>query len=106
MRNTDLLLYPFVDMGMQPRQKRKALLYAGIGFVLMGVVSMVLTYMLLYWSNSIRDDGPNNAEGLRQRVIKLSMSMDDAVPPCFTPYLFLPQKHHSNNNHNHHMKEG
>jgi hypothetical protein len=48
MRNTDLLLYPFVDIGMQARQKRKALLYAGIGFVLMGVVSMVLTYMLLY----------------------------------------------------------
>lgn len=48
MRKTDLLVYPVVDMGMQPRQKRKALLYAGIGFVLMGVVSMVLTYMLLY----------------------------------------------------------
>jgi hypothetical protein len=48
MSNTDLLLYPFGDIGMLPRQKRKALLYAGIGFVLIGVVSMVLTYMLLY----------------------------------------------------------
>lgn len=48
MSNTDLLLYPLSDIGMQLRQKRKALLYAGIGFVLLGVVSMVLTYMLLY----------------------------------------------------------
>lgn len=50
IRNTDLLLYPFGDTGMQPQQKRKALLYAGIGFVLIGAISMVLTYMLLYWS--------------------------------------------------------
>jgi hypothetical protein len=48
IRNTDLLHCPFGDIGMQLRQKRKALLYAGIGFILIGVVSMVLTYMLLY----------------------------------------------------------
>lgn len=46
MSNTDLPLYSFGDIGMQIRQKRKALLYAGIGFVLIGVVSMVLTYTL------------------------------------------------------------
>jgi hypothetical protein len=46
--NTHLLLYPLGDIGMQLSQKRKALLYAGIGFVLIGVVSLVLTYMLLY----------------------------------------------------------
>jgi hypothetical protein len=48
MRKTDLLPYPFGDIGMQFRQKKKALLYAGIGFVLIGAVSMVLTYLLLY----------------------------------------------------------
>lgn len=46
--NTDLLLYPFGHTVMQLRQKRKALLYAGIGFVLIGIVSMVLTYIILY----------------------------------------------------------
>jgi hypothetical protein len=48
MRKTDLLVYLFGDIGMQSRQKRMALLYAGIGFVLIGVLSMVLTYLLLY----------------------------------------------------------
>lgn len=46
--NTDLLLHSFDEISMQLRQKRKALLYAGIGFVLIGIVSMVLTYILLY----------------------------------------------------------
>ncbi|MDQ3888175.1 MAG: hypothetical protein M3251_02765 [Thermoproteota archaeon] len=45
---TDLLLHSFDEISMRLRQKRKALLYAGIGFVLIGMVSMVLTYMLLY----------------------------------------------------------
>jgi ABC-type lipoprotein release transport system permease subunit len=48
MRNTDLLLYPFDNMGMQPRQKMRMFLYAGIGFAVIGTVSMVLTYMLSY----------------------------------------------------------
>ena len=46
--NTDLLLHSFDEIIMQPREKRKALLYAGIGFVLIGIVSMILTYVLLY----------------------------------------------------------
>jgi hypothetical protein len=33
---------------MHPRQKKKVFLYAGIGFVSIGVLSIVLTYMLLY----------------------------------------------------------
>ncbi len=60
--NTDLLHCPFGDIGMQLRQKRKVLLYAGIGFILIGVLSMVLTYMLLYWSNSIKDDALSDAD--------------------------------------------
>ena len=36
------------EITMQLREKRKALLYAGIGFVLIGIVSIILTYMLLY----------------------------------------------------------
>jgi hypothetical protein len=33
---------------MQPRQKKKVFLYAGIGFVVLGIVSIVLIYMLVY----------------------------------------------------------
>jgi len=36
-------------MSMQPRQKRKVFLYTGIAFVMIGIVSMVLTFILLYW---------------------------------------------------------
>jgi hypothetical protein len=33
---------------MQPRQKKKVFLYAGIGFVVLGIVSIVLIYMFVY----------------------------------------------------------
>jgi len=33
---------------MRPQQKKKAFLYAGIGFIVVGVVSMAITYMLFY----------------------------------------------------------
>jgi hypothetical protein len=39
----------FHSSSMHPRQKKKVFLYAGIGFVSIGVLSIVLTYMLLYW---------------------------------------------------------
>ena len=33
---------------MQQRDKKKILLYAGIGFVILGIVSIVLIYMLVH----------------------------------------------------------
>jgi hypothetical protein len=33
---------------MQQRQKKKVLLYAGIAFVVLGIVSIVLIYMFVY----------------------------------------------------------
>jgi hypothetical protein len=33
---------------MQPRQKKKVFLYAGIGFVVLGIVSIVLIDMFVY----------------------------------------------------------
>lgn len=33
---------------MQPKQKKKVFLYAGIGFVVLGIVSIVLIYMFVY----------------------------------------------------------
>jgi hypothetical protein len=47
VHNTDLLVYVF-NKGLQPRQKKKALLYVGIGFVALGIVSILLIYMLVY----------------------------------------------------------
>ena len=38
---------------MHPRQKKKVFLYAGIGFVSIGILSIVLMYMFLYWWTSI-----------------------------------------------------
>lgn len=33
---------------MQPRQKKQVLLYAGIGFVAIGIVSIIMIYMFVY----------------------------------------------------------
>jgi hypothetical protein len=48
MRKTDLVLYPTNHVGNSPKQKMKLFLFAGIGFVLVGIISIVLIYMLLY----------------------------------------------------------
>jgi hypothetical protein len=44
------LIYSFIYSiaEMQPRQKKKLFLYAGIGFVVVGIVSIVLIYMFVH----------------------------------------------------------
>ena len=48
MRNTDLVLYVTHNMGVPPKQKMKLFLFAGIGFVVAGIISMLLVFMLMY----------------------------------------------------------
>jgi hypothetical protein len=48
MHNTDLVLFPTNYVDNLPKQKMKLFLFAGIGFVLVGIISIVLIYMLLY----------------------------------------------------------
>ncbi len=47
MRNTDLALYPTDNVGISSKQKMKLFLFAGIGFVLVGIISILLISMLM-----------------------------------------------------------
>ena len=53
MRNTDLVLYPTDNVGISSKQKVKLFLFAGIGFVLVGIISILLISMLMNWFNPI-----------------------------------------------------
>ncbi len=46
MRNTDLVLYPTDNVSIPPKQKIRLFLFAGIAFVLVGIISILLIYML------------------------------------------------------------
>ena len=48
MRNTDLVFFPTDNVVIPPRERMKLFLLAGIGFVLVGIISILLIYMILY----------------------------------------------------------
>lgn len=48
MRKTDLVLFLNDNVVITPKQKMKLFLFAGIGFVLVGIISILLIYMLSY----------------------------------------------------------
>ncbi len=47
MGNTDLALYPADNMDIPHKQKMKLFLFAGIAFVLVGIISILLIYMFM-----------------------------------------------------------
>ena len=47
MRNTDLALNQTDNVGIAPKQKMRLFLFAGIAFVLVGIISILLIYMVM-----------------------------------------------------------
>lgn len=52
IRNTDLVFCPTDSVATTPKQRMKLFLVAGIGFILVGIISILLIIMLFYWSKS------------------------------------------------------
>ncbi|HEX7031513.1 MAG TPA: hypothetical protein VF172_00790 [Nitrososphaera sp.] len=64
---------------MQPKQKKQAFLYAGIGFVAIGIVSLVLIYMFVYQPLAANETAEGDREFNLEEIHRVPLARHDHV---------------------------
>lgn len=64
---------------MQGRQKRQAFLYAGIGFVTIGIVSIFLVYIFVYQPAATNERATENQEFNLEEIHRVPLARHDHV---------------------------